>query len=241
MSKVYESLDEAIADVFDGATILVGGFGPAGHPANLIQALRRKGTKNLTIVCNNCGLGDLIDTLVENRQVKKFIGSFPFRTSASEVTGLERQYRAGEVAVEVVPQGTVAERIRAAGAGIPAFYTPTGVGTPVEEGKEKRVFNGREYILERALPGDFAFIKAYKADKMGNLTYHKVARNFNPVMATAAQVTIAEVEEIVEPGELDPEMVVTPGIYVDRIVKAEKHVAWFNTGWRSGAAQRREE
>lgn len=229
VNKVYATPDEALADVFDGATILIGGFGPAGSPANLIQALRRQGAKNLTVVANNCGLGDLIDTLVGNGQVRKFIGSFPIRPSATEVTNLERLYRAGQVEVEVVPQGTLAERVRAAGAGIAGFYTPTGVGTMVAEGKETRVFDGREYLLERALGGDFALIKAYRADTAGNLVYHAAARNFNPVFAMAGRVTVVEVEEVVPAGALDPEHVVTPGIFVDRIVVAEKYVAWFGT------------
>lgn len=229
VNKVYATVDDALADVFDGATILIGGFGPAGSPANLIQALRRQGAKNLTIVANNCGLGDLIDMLAESGQMRKFIGSFPVRPSAAEVTHLERRSRAGEIAVEVVPQGTLVERVRAAGAGIAAFYTPTGVGTVVAEGKEVRVFDGQEYVLERALPGDFALIKAYKADTVGNLVYHAAARNFNPVFATAGRVTIAEVEEVVPAGALDPEVIVTPGIFVDRIVVAPKHVAWFTS------------
>jgi 3-oxoacid CoA-transferase A subunit len=229
VNKVYPTPDDALADVFDGATILIGGFGPAGSPANLIQALRRQGATNLTIVANNCGLGDLIDTLAESGQMRRFIGSFPVRPSASEVTHLERRYRAGEIEVEVVPQGTLAERVRAAGAGIAAFYTPTGVGTRVAEGKELRVFDGKEYLLERALGGDFALIKAYKADTAGNLIYHAAARNFNPTFATAGKVTIAEVEEVVPAGALDPEAIVTPGIFVDRIVVAAKHVAWFTS------------
>lgn len=229
VGKIYDTTDDAIADIFDGATILVGGFGPAGSPARLLQALRRKGTKNLTIVANNCGLGDLIDTLAESGQLRRFIGSFPVRPSAAEVTHLERRYRSGEAEIDVIPQGTLVERVRAAGAGIPAFYTPTGVGTKVAEGKETRTFHGREYLLEHALPGDFALIKALRADPLGNLVYHAAARNFNPVFATAAMVTIAEVEEVVPAGALDPEVIVTPSIFVDRVVVAEKYPAWFQT------------
>jgi 3-oxoacid CoA-transferase subunit A len=216
--QIYPTPFDALFDVFDGAVILVGGFGHVGHPHNLVRALRDRGVKNLTIVANNIGLGDSLDLLAETGQIKKFIGSFPVRASRERMTHFERLFREGLAEVEITPQGTMVERIRAAGAGIAAFYTPVGVGTIVEQGKEKRVFNGREYVLELALPGDFALIKAYKADKLGNLVYRRTARNFNPIMATAAKITIAEVEEVVEPGELDPEAIVTPGIYVDRLV-----------------------
>jgi len=230
VKKLYASPAEAVADVFDGAVVMIGGFGPVGSPAKLVFALADQGARDLTIISNNVGLGDRLDVLFENRQVRKFIGSFPFRTWGSKTTFLVEQWRAGEIEVEVVPQGTVAERIRAAGAGLGGFYTPTGVGTVVEQGKERRTLNGREYILEMPLRADFALIRAHRADKMGNLVYKETARNFNPVMATAAEVTIAEAQEIVETGALDPEVIVTPGVYVNRIVQAERdEVRWFDS------------
>ena len=230
MNKLYASPAEAVADVFDGAVVMIGGFGPVGSPAKLVFALADQGARNLTIISNNVGLGDRLDVLFENRQVRKFIGSFPFRTWGSKTTFLVEQWRAGEIEVEVVPQGTVAERIRAAGAGLGGFYTPTGVGTVVEQGKERRTLNGREYILEMPLRADFALIRAHRADTMGNLVFKEAARNFNPVMATAADVTIAEAQEIVPAGTLDPEVVVTPGVYVNRIVQAERdEVRWFDS------------
>lgn len=230
MNKVYASPAEAVADIFDGAVIMIGGFGPVGSPAKLVFALADQGARDLTIISNNVGLGDRLDILFENRQVRKFIGSFPFRTWGSKTTFLVEQWRAGEIEVEVVPQGTVAERIRAAGAGLGGFYTPTGVGTVVEQGKERRTLNGREYILEMPLRADFALIRAQRADTMGNLVYRMTTRNFNPVMATAAVVTIAEVQEIVPAGTLDPEVIVTPGVYVKRIVQAERdEVRWFDS------------
>ncbi len=230
MSKIYPSPAAAVADVFDGAVIMCGGFGPVGSPAKLILALREQGARNLTIITNNVGLGDRLDTLCENRQVRKVIASFPVRTWGAQRSHLEAQWRAGEVEVEVVPQGTMVERIRAGGAGIGGFYTPTGVGTVVEEGKERRTINGRDYLLELPLRADFALIRAHRADTLGNLVYRMTARNFNPVMATAAAVTIAEVEEIVEVGQLDPEVIVTPSVYVDRIVQAARdEVRWFNS------------
>jgi 3-oxoacid CoA-transferase subunit A len=229
IDKVYSSPSAAIEDVFDGATIMFGGFVSAGSPTALILALREKGTKNLTGIANNIGLGDKLDVLCEKRQLRKMIASFAIRASAHRRSLFEQQYAEGGVELELVPQGTLAERIRAGGAGIPAFYTPTGVGTVVAEGKETREFEGRQYLMERALTADFAFIRGYKADRLGNLTYRKAGRNFNQPMATAAKVTIAEVEEIVEPGELDPESIVTPGIFVQRIVQAPSHeVRWFN-------------
>ena len=229
IDKVYSSPSAAIEDVFDGATIMFGGFVSAGSPTALILALREKGTKNLTGIANNIGLGDRLDVLCEKRQLKKMIASFAIRASAQRRSLFEQLYAEGGVELELVPQGTLAERIRAGGAGIPAFYTPTGVGTVVAEGKETREFEGRRYLMERALTADFAFIRGYKADRLGNLTYRKAGRNFNQPMATAAKVTIAEVEEIVEPGELDPERIVTPGIFVQRIVQAPSHdVRWFN-------------
>jgi len=228
MDKVLSSPEEAMADVADGSVIMFGGFGVAGIPFTLIRALYKKGTKNITAITNSTG-GRLeefdVSILFRNRQIKKVIASYPVYLGM--VNAFEQQYLKGEVKLELVPQGTFAERIRAGGAGIAGFYTPTGVGTIVEEGKEKKAFDGKEYLLELALIADFAFIKAHKADRMGNLTYRMAARNFNPVMATAAKVTIAEVDEIVEVGQLDPETIITPSIFVDRIVKGEKHEVWF--------------
>jgi len=223
MNKVYATAAEAIADVEDGAVIMFGGFGSAGSPTNLILALAEKGTKDITAISNNIGLGDRLDVLCQNKQIRKFIGSFPIRATSQRPDFLYQAYLAGEVEIEIVPQGTMAERIRAGGAGIGGFYTPTGVGTLVAEGKEEKVIDGVRHLLELPLKADFAFIKAYKADTMGNLVYRMSTRNFNPVMATAGRITIVDVEEIVEPGELDPEAIATPGIYVDRIVKGPKH------------------
>jgi len=230
VNKICASPAEAVADVFDGAVIMIGGFGPVGSPAKLVFALADQGARDLTIITNNVGLGDRLDVLFENRQVRKFIGSFPIRTWGARTTFLQTQWRAGEIEVEVVPQGTVAERIRAGGAGLGGFYTPTGVGTVVEQGKERRTLNGREYILEMPLHADFALIRAQRADAMGNLVYRMATRNFNPVMATAADITIAEVQEIVPAGALDPEVIVTPGIFVKRIVQAERdEIRWFDS------------
>ena len=218
INKVSQSFQEAVIDVRDGATIMFGGFiGRPGSPTNLILALRDQGAKNLTTVSNRCAAMDL-DPLFEARQVRKAIASAPVPGSRTP-SPFEEQYLAGEVELEIVPQGTMVERMWAAGAGTCGFYTTTGVGTQIEEGKEKRVINGKECILELPLKADFAFIRARRADKMGNLTYWRSQRNFNPIMATAAHVTIAEVDEIVEVGELDPEAVVTPAIYVHRVVK----------------------
>jgi 3-oxoacid CoA-transferase subunit A len=229
VSKVYESPSAAIHDVFDGATIMFGGFVSAGSPTNLILALYEKGSRELTGIANNIGLGDKLDMLCEKRQLKKMIASFAIRASAKRQSLFERLYSEGAIELELVPQGTLAERIRAGGAGIPAFYTPTGVGTVVAEGKPVHSFDGRNFLLERSLTADFAFVRAYKADRLGNLIYRKASRNFNEAMATAARITIAEVEEIVEPGALDPELTVTPGVYVDRIVQGPSHdVRWFN-------------
>ena len=229
INRVFDTPAAAIHDVFDGATIMFGGFASAGTPTNLILALYEKGTADLTGIANNLGLGDKLDILCEKRQIKKMIASFAIRASAKRWNLFEQLYAEGGVELEVVPQGTLAERIRAGGAGIPAFYTPTGVGTPVAADKETRDFDGRTYLMERALTADFAFVRAYKADKLGNLVYRKSARNFNEAMAMAAKVTIAEVEQIVEPGELDPEHIVTPGIFVQRIVEGPAHdVRWFN-------------
>ncbi len=215
MNKVYANSDAAIADIPDGATIMSGGFGLCGIPENLIDALQRRGVRDLTVISNNAGVSDFgMGKLLQTRQIRKLIGSY-----VGENRVLEEQALKNEIELELNPQGTLAERIRAGGAGIPAFYTPTGVGTVVAEGKEVREFGGRQYVLERALTADFAFVKAWKGDRWGNLVYRKTARNFNPMMATAARVTIAEVEELVEPGELDPDCIITPGIYVSRILQ----------------------
>src|ERR1700741_1252710 len=213
MDKRIASADAAIAKLNDGATILMCGFGLCGIPENLIAAVRRKGAKDLTIVSNNAGVDDFgIGLLLQNRQVKKMISTY-----VGENKLFEQLVLSGELQMELNPQGTFAERIRAGGAGIPAFYTPTGYGTMVAEGKETREFNGRHYVLERALRGDFAFIKAWKGDRWGNLIYRKTSRNFNPMMATAADYVIAEVEQLVELGQLAPDQVHTPGIFVDAI------------------------
>src|SRR5499433_1351000 len=207
MNKVVASAEEAIQDVFDGATIMVGGFGLCGMPENLIRALARKGTKNLTTISNNAGVdGFGMGLLLANGQIRKHIGTY-----VGENKLLEQMVLNGQLELQLIPQGTFSERIRAAGAGIPAFYTPTGVGTVVAENKETREFDGRLYLMEHALKADFALVKAWKGDKWGNLVYRKTARNFNPMMATAAKVTIAEVEHLVEPGELDSDLVHTPG------------------------------
>jgi len=212
--KVIDSFAKAIEDVQDGATIIVGGFGLSGIPEKAILALREKGTKDLTIVSNNCGVDDWgLGLLLENRQIKKMISSY-----VGENKLFERQYLSGEIEVELVPQGTLAERIRAGGAGIPGFYTATGVGTAIAEGKEHKVFDGRTYILERGIVADFALVKAWKADPIGNLIYRKTARNFNPLAAMAGKVTIAEVEEIVPLGQLDADYIHTPSVFVQRVL-----------------------
>ena len=217
MNKVVAGADEAIKDVFDGATIMVGGFGLCGIPENLIRALVRKGTKSLTTISNNVGVdGFGMGLLLAAGQIRKHIGTY-----VGENKLLEQMVLQGKVDLELVPQGTFSERIRAAGAGIPAFFTPTGVGTIVAENKETREFDGRLYLMEHALKADFAFIKAWKADRQGNLVYRKTARNFNPMMATGAKVTIAEVEQIVEVGELEPDMVHTPSVFVKRLFQGE--------------------
>jgi 3-oxoacid CoA-transferase subunit A len=232
MDKVYRTAKEAIADIPDGATLLAGGFGLCGIPESCIAALREQGTKGLTVVSNNCGVDDFgLGILLRNKQIVKMISSY-----VGENKEFERQYLSGELEVELTPQGTLAERIRAGGAGIPAFYTPTGAGTAISDGglplkygaggkvvkasepKEVREFHGRKYVLEPAITGDYAFVKAWKADRFGNLVYRHTAMNFNPMMATAARITIAEVEEIVPVGELDPDTIHTPSIYVKRVV-----------------------
>jgi 3-oxoacid CoA-transferase subunit A len=222
MNKVFPSAEAAIFDIEDGASILSGGFGLCGNPENLIRALHEKGTKDLTIISNNCGTDEYgLGILLKAGQVRKMVSSY-----VGENKNFEKQFLSGELEVELVPQGTLAERIRCGGAGIPAFYTPTAVGTMLAEGKEVRVFDGREYLMELGLRADFAIVNAWKGDRYGNLMYRKTARNFNPLCATAGAVTIAEVEHLVEPGEIDPELVHTPGIYVDRIVQGEHYEKW---------------
>jgi 3-oxoadipate CoA-transferase, alpha subunit len=217
MATVAADADEAVAGIADGSTVLIGGFGPAGQPVELIDALIRSGVKDLTVVNNNAGNGRVgLGALLANGQVSKIICSFP-RQADSYV--FEELYRAGKVELELVPQGNLAERMRAAGAGIGAFFCPTGVGTPLSEGKERRTIDGRDYVLEYPIKGDVALIKAFRADTLGNLVYRKTARNFGPVMATAAKITIVQVSEIIQAGKIDPEVVITPGIFVDRIVQ----------------------
>ena len=219
MDKRISSADAAVENLQDGATILMGGFGLCGIPENLIAAVRRKGAKDLTIVSNNAGVDDFgIGLLLQQRQVKKMISTY-----VGENKLFEQLAASGELQLELNPQGTFAERIRAGGAGIPAFYTPTGYGTMVAEGKESREFDGRQYVLERGIRGHFAFVKAWKGDRWGNLVYRKTARNFNPMMATAADYVIAEVEHLVEVGELDPDNVHTPGIYVNAIFQGQNY------------------
>ncbi len=235
VNKALGSCDEAVADIFDGATIMVGGFGSfGGLPINLIVALSKQGAKNLTVIANMGGVGfelskrikpegyQDLGILFERGQVKKFIGSVPALGGMPPTSPLERLHNEGKVEIEVVPQGTLAERLRCGAGGLGGFYTPVGIGTVVEKGKEKKVINGKEYILELPLTADFALIKAHKADTMGNLVYRKTARCFNPVMATAAKITIAEVDQLTEVGQLDPEVIVTPHIYVHRIVEVSR-------------------
>jgi 3-oxoacid CoA-transferase subunit A len=223
VNKVFPNADAAIADVPDAASVMVGGFGLCGIPENLIEAIRRKGVKNLTVISNNAGVNTFgLGRLLETRQIKTVIGTYVGENKLLEDLALK-----GEIDLQLMPQGTFAERMRAGGAGIAGFYTPTGVGTVVAEGKEVREFDGRKYVLERGLRADFAFVKAWKGDRWGNLIYRRTARNFNPVMATAGRVTIAEVEELVELGALDPNAIATPGIYVKRIfqgVNYEKRI-----------------
>ena len=218
-NKIHSSAEEAIKGVEDNMTILLGGFGLCGIPENLIVALRDSGVKNLTCVSNNAGVDDFgLGLLLQTRQIKKMISSY-----VGENETFEKQFLSGELEVELTPQGTLAEKLRAGGAGIPAFYTPTGFGTKVAEGKEQRKFDGRDYILEESIRGDFAFVKAWKADTFGNLVFRKTARNFNPMVATAGKITVAEVEEIVEMGELDPDQIHTPGIFVQRLIKGPSY------------------
>jgi 3-oxoacid CoA-transferase A subunit len=235
VNKVFASCDDAVADVFDGATVMVGGFGSyGGLPCNLIAALAQQGAKNLTVISNMGGRGfeltkeykpggyQDLGALYAKCQVKKFIGAVPALGGLPPTSPLEIQLREGKVEIEVVPMGTLVERIRAGAGGLGGFYTPAGVGTPVERGKEKKVINGREYLLELPLTADYALIKAHKADTLGNLVYRGTARCFNPVMATAARVTIVEVDQVVQAGELDPEAVVTPHLYVSRVVEVPR-------------------
>lgn len=218
MNKV-STLERAMEHLRDGMTLMMGGFGLCGIPENLIRALLANGAKDLTIISNNAGVDDAgIGLLIKNGQVKKMISSYIGENKALETRIIE-----GTIEVELNPQGTLAERVRAGGAGIPAFYTPTGVGTKIAEGKETREFNGRKFLLEQALRADVAFIKAYQADQHGNLTYRKTARNFNPVMATAAEIVIAEAEVVVEAGQLNPDTIVTPGVFVDMVIKGENY------------------
>ncbi len=222
MKAVINSFEEAIQDIKDGSTLMVGGFGLVGIPENLIQALADSGVKDLTVISNNCGVDDWgLGLLLKNNQIKKMIGSY-----VGENKEFERQVLSGELEVELIPQGTLAERIRAGGAGIPAFYTPAGVGTPLAEGREVRNFNGKDYLLEMGMTADFSLVRAAKGDKMGNLIYNKTARNFSPMIATAGKVTIAEVEELYETGELDADQIHTPSIYVQKLIvgKQEKRI-----------------
>jgi 3-oxoacid CoA-transferase A subunit len=230
INKIFGSFDSAIAGVKDGSTIFIGNFaGPGGTPFFLIKALRDQGARNLTIVANTAGgIGLTLDyddhrILFDNHQVRKVIASFPFSTSARKPSTAEKQILAGEVELELVPQGTLAERIRAGGAGVPAFFTPTGPGTVFEEGKERRYFNGRPCLLEYGLKADYALVRAWKADSLGNLIFRGTQRQFNPIMAMSADTTIAEVDEIVKPGEIDPNAVAVPGIYVKRVVKVTQN------------------
>jgi 3-oxoacid CoA-transferase A subunit len=218
MDKTVASADEALADLPEGATLMAGGFGLCGIPENLIAAIAKKGTRGLTIVSNNCGIdGKGLGILLGAGQVKKMISSY-----VGENKTFERLFLEGKLEVELVPQGTLAERIRAGGAGIPAFFTATGYGTVVADGKEAREFDGRMYVMERALKADFSIVKAWKGDRFGNLVYRKTTRNFNPMIAAAGRVTVAEVEHLVEPGELEPDQIHTPGIYVQRVVQGAK-------------------
>lgn len=222
MDKVVASSDAAVADIKDGASIMASGFGLCGNPENLIAALHRKGVKDLTLISNNCGTTDLgLGILLKARQIRKIVASY-----VGENKEFERQFLSGEIEVELVPQGTLAERIRAAGAGIGGFYTATGVGTKVADGKETRVIDGREYLLEMPLHADFALVYAWKADHWGNLVYRKTTRNFGPMMCAAARTTIVEAQHVVPPGEIDPDQVHTPGVYVQRVVKGEKYEKW---------------
>ncbi|WP_226582182.1 CoA transferase subunit A [Halobacillus litoralis] len=218
MKQIYSSFHEAVKEIKDYSTIMVGGFGLVGIPENLILALVESNVKHLTVISNNCGVDDWgLGLLLQNKQIDKMIGSY-----VGENKEFERQVLAGELEVELTPQGTLAERIRAGGAGIPAFYTPAGVGTPIAEGKEVRTFDGKDYLLQTGLTADFSLVRAYQGDRHGNLVYNKTARNFNPMMAAAGSVTIAEVEHLVEPGELEADGIHTPGIYVQGLIEGQQ-------------------
>lgn len=218
MKTIFTSFQEAVVQIPDGATLMVGGFGLCGIPENMILALVEKEVKDLTVISNNCGVDEWgLGLLLKNKQIKKMIGSY-----VGENKEFERQVLSGELEVELMPQGTLAEKIRAGGAGIPAFYTPAGVGTPIAEGKETRMFNGKEYLLEEALTADFSIVRAWKGDKMGNLVYHKTARNFNPMIAAAGKVTIAEVENLYGVGALEPNSIHTPSIYVQALIEGKQ-------------------
>ena len=222
MNKVVKNADEAIRDMQDGAVIMSGGFGLCGNPENLIAAIHRKGIKNLTIISNNCGTTDKgLGVLLQTRQVRKMIASY-----VGENKEFERQFLGGELEVELNPQGTLAERIRAGGAGLGGFFTPTGAGTQIAQGKESRVIDGREMIFEKPLKADFAIVRAWKGDKWGNLVFRKTARNFSPMMCAAARITIAEVEHLVEVGELDPDTIHVPSIYVERLFQGSNYQKW---------------
>lgn len=218
-SKVFKDAKSAIDGVSNDMTILLGGFGLCGIPENCISALKESGANGLTCVSNNAGVDDFgLGQLLQTRQIKKMVSSY-----VGENALFEKQFLDGDLEVEFAPQGTLSERLRAGGAGIPAFFTPTGVGTPIAEGKETRVFDGKEYLMERGIRGDFAFVKAWKGDKFGNLVFRKTARNFNPMIATAGKITVAEVEELVEIGELDPDQIHTPGVFVQRIFQGQNY------------------
>jgi 3-oxoacid CoA-transferase subunit A len=222
MNKVVKNADEAIRDMQDGAVIMSGGFGLSGNPENLIAAIHRKGIKNLTIISNNCGTTDKgLGVLLQSKQVRKMVASY-----VGENKEFERQFLSGELEVELNPQGTLAERIRAGGAGLGGFFTPTGAGTQIAQGKENRVIDGREMIFEKPLKADYAIVRAWKGDKWGNLVFRKTARNFSPMMCTAARVTIAEVEHLVEVGELDPDTIHVPSVYVKRIFQGSSYQKW---------------
>jgi len=232
MDKICHSVDEAVADISDGSIIAIGGFFTAGTPVHLIQALARHGAKDLTIICQSVGPGNEdISQLVIKGQIKKAICTYPFYRSATKGAEhpFENSVRAGKIDVEVIPMGTFIEKLRAGGAGIAAFYTATGVGTVVERGKEKKMFNGKEYLLELAIKPDYTFVYAHKGDRAGNLAYRKTARNYNTEMASAATITIASVENLVEPGDIDPDHVHTPGVYVQRVVKIERPQNFYPT------------
>src|SRR5512132_2481056 len=222
MKKVFPSADEAVRDIGDGATLMVGGFGLCGNPENLIEAVHRKGIKNLVVISNNCGTTELgLGVLLKSRQIRKMVASY-----VGENKEFERQYLAGELEVELNPQGTLAERIRAGGAGLGGFFTPTGAGTLIAQGKESRVIDGKEMIFEKPLRADYAIVRAWKGDKWGNLVFRKTARNFSPMMCTAARITIAEVEHLVEVGELEPDLVHVPSVYVKRIFQGKNYQKW---------------